>query len=554
MEEKEEEKIEVLNETELKKEESPKKENKHSVILMFSILGAVVFMLLVIASIFFLVPFLNGRKTTKTGTDAKDVKSEYRMSGNSLENFDLAFLKLENNGKNEIYSPLSIKYALAMLSEGSNGDTKAQIDAIIGDYKGNKYPNSEHMSFANAMFIRNTFKDSIKDSYTKTLAEKYNAEVKLDDFSSANNMNSWVSEKTFKLIGDLFDDDTVKKENFELVNALAIDMKWNNQLQCATGSDVPCMRYSIGYRHEKIKGSDYEYHDYVDTIYDDSGFHALKFDGKENIKSANIKAAFNNYDAVKEIGRDKIKEEVGKAYKEWLTTEEGKSEVASGWAEADVDKYLETFIKELNENYGREDASTDFMIYTDDNVKAFAKDLKTYDDKTLQYVGIMPKNEELNKYIENVKPEDINSIINNLKTMKKENFNDGVLTLIYGYIPMFDYEYKLDLMKDLQTLGVKDVFDINKADLSGMLKENEKQCISSASHKAKIEFSNDGIKAAAATQAGGAGATGGGFNYLYEIPTEEIDITFDKPFMYIIRDKDTGEVWFTGSVYEPKTK
>ena len=554
MEEKEEEKIEVLNENELKKEEGPKKENKHSVILIFSILGAVVFMLLVIASVFFLVPFINGKKTTKTDTDAKDVKSEYRMSGNSLENFDLAFLKLENNGKNEIYSPLSIKYALAMLSEGSNGDTKAQIDAIIGDYKGNKYPNSEHMSFANAIFIRNTFKDSIKDSYTKTLAEKYNAEVKLDDFSSANNMNSWVSEKTFKLIGDLFDDDTVKKENFELVNALAIDMKWNNQLQCATGSEVPCMRYSIGYRHEKIKGEDYEYHDYVETIYDDSEFHALKFDGKENIKSANIKAAFNNYDAVKEIGRDKIKEEVGKAYKEWLTTEEGKSEVASGWAEADVDKYLETFIKELNENYGREDASTDFMIYTDDNVKAFAKDLKTYDDKTLQYVGIMPKNEELNKYIENVKPEDINSIINNLKTMKKENFNDGVLTLIYGYIPMFDYEYKLDLMKDLQTLGVKDVFDINKADLSGMLKENEKQCISSASHKAKIEFSNDGIKAAAATQAGGSGATGGGFNYLYEIPTEEIDITFDKPFMYIIRDKDTGEVWFTGSVYEPKTK
>ena len=32
---------------------------------------------------------------------------------------------------------------------------------------------------------------------------------------------------------------------------------------------------------------------------------------------------------------------------------------------------------------------------------------------------------------------------------------------------------------------------------------------------------------------------------------EEIDITFDQPFLYVIRDKDTGEVWFTGTVYEP---
>ena len=70
-------------------------------------------------------------------------------------------------------------------------------------------------------------------------------------------------------------------------------------------------------------------------------------------------------------------------------------------------------------------------------------------------------------------------------------------------------------------------------------------------HKANIEFSNDGIKASAATALGGAGATGCGFDHLYEVPVEEIDLTFDKPYMFIIRDKETGEVWFTGTVYEP---
>ena len=49
---------------------------------------------------------------------------------------------------------------------------------------------------------------------------------------------------------------------------------------------------------------------------------------------------------------------------------------------------------------------------------------------------------------------------------------------------------------------------------------------------------------------GGAGA-GERFDYLYEVPVEEIDLTFDKPYMYIIMDKDSKEVWFTGTVYNP---
>ena len=43
----------------------------------------------------------------------------------------------------------------------------------------------------------------------------------------------------------------------------------------------------------------------------------------------------------------------------------------------------------------------------------------------------------------------------------------------------------------------------------------------------------------------------GAFDYLYDVPVEEIDLTFDKPYIFIIRDKDTGEVWFAGTVYNP---
>lgn len=41
------------------------------------------------------------------------------------------------------------------------------------------------------------------------------------------------------------------------------------------------------------------------------------------------------------------------------------------------------------------------------------------------------------------------------------------------------------------------------------------------------------------------------FRYTFEVPTEIIKLEFDKLFMYLIRDKKTGEVWFTGTVYEP---
>ena len=553
---KKEKKVEVLEEkTTPVVEESKKNDNKNSAILIFAILGSLVFMLLVIACVIFLPRFIIGdsKDTKKASTDVEEKYSTYRLTGNTLDKFDIAFLKFENNGKNKVYSPISIKYALAMLSEGSAENSKTQINRLIGDYKSNKYINNDHMSFANAIFVRNTFKDQIKEEYTNNLKSKYTAEVIYDDFSGPANMNKWVSDKTFGLINDLFGNE-VTGEDFELTNALAIDMKWNNQIQCATGSDVPCLRYSVWYRHEKIKGQDYQYNDSVVMMTSENDYHSLTFNEKDNIKSVEVKAAFNNYDAVKEIGEEKIIEEVGKAYKEWLDTEEGKREVEGGWAEPDVNKYVKKYIDELNENYGKENYSTDFALYDDENIKAFSKDLQTYEGTTLQYIGIMPKNEDLKDYIDKLEVSDIGKVISGLKSMKKENFKDGVLTLVKGYIPVFDYEYTLDLMKDLKTMGITDVFDKDKANLSGMLNKAKGEYISTANHKAKIEFSNDGIKAAAATKMGGMGSTSGGFNYLYEVPVEEIDITFDKPFIYLIRDKNTGEVWFVGSVYEPKLK
>ena len=150
-----------------------------------------ILILLIVVAIVFAYFKLNDKPNS--GDNKPDIQvdnttkySQYRLSSNSLENFDLHFLQLENNNKNKVYSPLSIKYALGMLKEGTNGETRNQIDNIIGTYNTKKYINSENMSFANALFIKDSYKDSIKDTYINTLTSKYNAEVMYDSFETPN--------------------------------------------------------------------------------------------------------------------------------------------------------------------------------------------------------------------------------------------------------------------------------------------------------------------------------------------------------------------------------
>ena len=167
----------------------------------------------------------------------------------------------------------------------------------------------------------------------------------------------------------------------------------------------------------------------------------------------------------------------------------------------------------------------------------------------------MPIKDSLSDYISNVSVKDINQLINSVKDMRIENFKEGYVTIIEGNIPLFNYEYELKLKEDLAKLGITDVFDFDKADLSGMVKDTpDPVAVFDAKHKANIDFSNDGIRAAAATTIGGGLGNAGDFNYLFEVPTIRIDISFDKPYMYLIRDKISGEVWFVGTVYEPTTK
>lgn len=482
-----------------------------------------------------IILFVKFNKEKKYDDPIIKEKAVYSIKSNSLEPFDLYFLQLENKKENKIYSPLSIKYALSMLAEGSEGESKKQILDIIYDYKTNKYENNKNISLANALFIKEIYKDKINNNYKTTLIDKYNAEVIIDSFMSPVNINSWVNNKTLGLINNLFDD--ISEENLILINALAIDMEWEDKFIHA----YPNVPVSVNYKHEKFSwfGPD----EVTEKEFNDI---------EEKISGMEIIASVNKYDIVNVLGENKIrktvKEELIKYLNENNLTIRNVYNEDNKTDEELFELYLDNYIKEINSNYKKIDASTDFSFYTDENIKVFAKSLKEYNGKQLEYIGIMPLNKNLDEYVKNITAQDINNLLGQLKKIELNNFKDGVVTKITGFIPKFKFDYELDLMNDLKTLGIKNVFEIGKANLKNIT--SDELYINKISHKSNIEFTQDGLKAAAITYAGGKGA-GETFNYYFEVPVEEIDLTFNKPYMFIIRDKKTQEVWFTGTVYNP---
>ncbi len=509
-----------------------KKSNKVIIIIL-----VVLLLVLIIGAVCMFLLNSNDNKDTKneetTTTEKKEKASPFRLKNNDLSEFDLQFLRIEDKEDNIIYSPLSIKYALAMLNDGTDGESHKQIKNLIGDYKGKKYTNSQNLSLANAFFIKESFKGQIKEAFIDALKDKYDAEIITDPFENPYAINSWVKNKTLNLIDRILE--RIEEDDlFFIINALGIDMEWKNNFILTGKGYVDAVSYNQMDFGWSLRGQG------SPTVVGD------KFEGmNEQVAVMDVGASFNNYDILKDKGEENYRNYL----KEWFR--KCYSDVHQTITEDELNKNTDSTIKTITSNYGREEASTDFMLYVDDDVKVFAKDLQEYDGVTLQYVGVMPIKENLNTFVKNLKAENLKTYISKLKELKKENFEDGYITKITGYIPKFKYEYSLDLEKDLNALGVIDIFDPSKADLSKIAERG--LYIGQALHKSNIEFSQYGIKASAVTAIGGKGNTYSGCYYIeQDYKLKEIDITFNKPYLYIIRDKDSGEVWFTGEVYEPQ--
>jgi serpin B len=103
-------------------------------------------------------------------------------------------------------------------------------------------------------------------------------------------------------------------------------------------------------------------------------------------------------------------------------------------------------------------------------------------------------------------------------------------------MPKFSYESDLSLAQTLAKMGMPAAF--GSADFSGM-DGTQNLYIDDVFHKAFIAVDEAGTEAAAAT-----GVAIG----ITSLPISEIELTIDRPFVYVIRDDDTGSILFLGRV------
>ena len=85
-------------------EEKDTSKKKQNVLLISALIAVIVVLICTIV-----VLLLRVDKSEKAKSEKKEYFSEYEMSGNSIEDFDLYFLQLEAQAKNKVYSPISIK-------------------------------------------------------------------------------------------------------------------------------------------------------------------------------------------------------------------------------------------------------------------------------------------------------------------------------------------------------------------------------------------------------------------------------------------------------------
>ena len=102
-------------------------------------------------------------------------------------------------------------------------------------------------------------------------------------------------------------------------------------------------------------------------------------------------------------------------------------------------------------------------------------------------------------------------------------------------VPKFNIEYSTALNDILKTIGIKKAFEPD-AEFDNMF-DNGNMWIDSTIHKTYINVDEEGTEAAAVTGVGMAGSA---------LPPEPLEVKYNKPFTFVIKDNINGEILFMG--------
>ncbi len=172
-----------------------------------------------------------------------------------------------------------------------------------------------------------------------------------------------------------------------------------------------------------------------------------------------------------------------------------------------------------------------FAYYADNSVQAI--DLP-YGDRSFSMTVVMPPaGTSIDQFASTLTQEQWNTIINKLDSAKVDL-----------YMPKFELKYSKSLIDELKALGMGIVFDPLRADLTHISRIGGLY-VSNVLHKTYIDVNEDGTEAAAVTLIG--------FVTMVQNPNEPVIkvMRIDHPFIFAIREHQTGTILFIGKIVNP---
>ena len=152
-----------------------------------------------------------------------------------------------------------------------------------------------------------------------------------------------------------------------------------------------------------------------------------------------------------------------------------------------------------------------------------------YDGQELSMIILLPSDGQFENFESSMVYQRVTEIISSLAGQQVN------LT-----IPKFEFESEFRLKKALTTMGMPVAFSAD-ADFSGMT-GNRDLAIDDILHKAFVSVDEAGTEAAAATAV---------IMTLTAVPAPPVEVTVDRPFIFLIRDVETGTILFIGRVVNP---
>jgi serpin B len=150
-----------------------------------------------------------------------------------------------------------------------------------------------------------------------------------------------------------------------------------------------------------------------------------------------------------------------------------------------------------------------------------------YSGGELSMVILLPDSGRFNEFETSLNAGQVEDIISNIER-----------TQVNLTMPKFEFESSFGLKDTLTEMGMPIAFDDVNADFSGMDGKRDLY-ITDVIHKAFVSVDEAGTEAAAAT-AVIVGTT--------SMPANPVSVTIDRPFVFLIRDIQTGAILFVGRV------